>query len=161
MLGLAAKIRIQSDGIQDCHNKWVLEVEKEMNKILKALDDDWFSGLASVLHARERRQNIKKRIVALRQQIEYIVEYVRINVVAFRKITKKIDKRLGTCLSQPIMSRIARKRYFLVGFMMHVCVYARLVVGFAYNVSVRVSIFLHVLEAAFTCLLHLNRCICV
>jgi hypothetical protein len=115
VLGLAAKIRIQSDAIQDCHNKWVLEVEKEMHKILFALDEDWITGLASVFRTKEKRRNLKARIVALRQQIEYIVEYVRINVVAFRKITKKIDKRLGTSLSQPIMSRIARKRYFLVG----------------------------------------------
>jgi hypothetical protein len=85
-----------------------------MHELQYQLDADWISGLATVFQWKDKRRNIKARITSLRQQMDYILEYVCINVVAFRKITKKIDKRLGTSLSQPVMSRIARKRYFLV-----------------------------------------------
>lgn len=72
-------------------------------------------GSFSTMFRRKRNAKLLlKKVDMAMERANMIIDYVRLNLTAFRKIVKKVDKHLGLCMSHQISIRLMDRSFFLV-----------------------------------------------
>jgi len=112
-LGFAAKMRIQADEIQQCYCKLFYGVRTQIRVLSNEANASRYTNIYTMFSGQKRRLHEQlDRVNELIDRVLFVLEYVRINLTAFRKICKKIDKQLGSSMGQQVPARLVKRRFY-------------------------------------------------
>lgn len=111
-LGFAARVRIQADEIEACYVKIFKTVKSEIDILSIQAKSSKYNSIYTLFGGKRWLYHNLKQVNDLIDKVLLMVEYVRINLTAFRKICKKFDKNLGSITGHFVAERLCQRCFF-------------------------------------------------
>eukprot|EP00287_Rhodomonas_sp_CCMP768_P003156 CAMPEP_0196717886 /NCGR_PEP_ID=MMETSP1091-20130531/1199_1 /TAXON_ID=302021 /ORGANISM="Rhodomonas sp., Strain CCMP768" /LENGTH=323 /DNA_ID=CAMNT_0042058397 /DNA_START=17 /DNA_END=988 /DNA_ORIENTATION=+ len=102
-LKLVAKLRINIDAAQWCHRAVYDEVQRKAAGYLHEAESTWASKYLPCMSSKKKK--LRTRVCELRDQLDLLEQFGKVNSEGFTKICGKIDRKISNSLAETLQQK--------------------------------------------------------